>query len=206
MEYYYNDSPYESEDYIDDYESRLRQTDSYDDYGDVIAGLSNMSLGRKMQTVDCEECFPCIHLMSCNNQPCSTCKDAVKAECQNKFCLKHQSRENDLKCDCSTERLLTTYVNHPGKEVYGWFKCLKSTKKRNKNMTCNQWNSAHAWVQRGKLLTQDCKKCEAPRVPFKARLKEWRGNAETTDESKQPHDQARCEMCKRKRRPCWYDN
>merc|ERR1712147_240522 len=143
MAYYYNYSPYHSEN--DDYHDRLYETDSSDGYGDLIAGLSNMSLSEKQRAIDCKECFPCEHLTRCIalGQTCTTCKKAVKAGCQNKFCRKHQCRENSLKCDCATLRLKANYAGD-SKEVYGWFKCFKKQgrgKNQGKPVFCNRWNS-----------------------------------------------------------------
>ena len=77
--------------------------------------------------------------------------------CQNKWCHKHHCREKDFKCSCTTERLLAIF-RRGKKSVYGHFRCDKCWK---------MWHSALAWVENGRLLTQDCKICNYRMSPFK---------------------------------------
>jgi len=157
---------------------------------------------KKQPTLNCGKCFPCEHLKTCPDRSCGphdsceTCIDALQVGCQNKFCEKHQCRVNSLKCDCTTKFLRQKY-SRGSKEVYGWFKCHKTKQQ------CNRWNSAHAWVEKGSFLSQNCKKCEKPCAPFKARLKEWRGDNKE-DVKELPHDEERCQKCRRLGRACWY--
>ena len=52
---------------------------------------------------------------------------------------------------------------------------------------CNLWQSAHVWIENGRLLTQQCKKCEAPCTPFKVKKKDWSGESI----SEKPHDEVK---------------
>ena len=163
----------------------------YSEY-ELVSGFNHMSVEDKDTIIDCEECFTCEHLMDCDSYDCHTCEKAVEIGCQNKFCTRHNCRENSLKCKCTTERLLqefadTRYLPKRAKEVFGWFSC--SEKRGKKTIICKRWNSAHAWIEMGKLLTQQCQKCEKPCKPVKVKRKEWRGQQEASGEK--PHDEVK---------------
>ena len=175
---------------------------------DLVSRLSRMNVGQKLSpgrtyvtkitsqkksVIDCKECFTCNHLTGCSLYNCGTCKKAVETGCQNKFCKRHKCRENEMKCNCTTRRLLsqfsdTSHLRKGSKEVFGWFNC--SQKRGEKTIVCKRWNSAHAWIDMGKLLTQQCQKCKKPCRPIKVKLKEWRGGQESSGEK--PHDEVNC--------------
>ena len=158
----------------------------------LISGFSCLSVGQKHEIIDCKECFTCEHLNNCSLQHCDTCEKAIEVGCQNKFCTLHNCRENSLKCNCTTNRLITKFANtrhlpKGSKEVFGWFNCSK--KKGRETVVCKRWNSAHAWIENGKLLTQRCQRCEKPCKPIKVKRKEWRGQQEASGDK--PHDQVK---------------
>ena len=147
MAYYYDD-----EDYY--YES------SDDDVDALTTGLSGLTVADKESIIDCGDCFSCEHLETCDYdlEDCDDCaKIVTEIGCQNRWCSRHNCRENALKCTCTTERLKAKYQNG-SKAVFGHFKCKRCKK---------TWTSARAWVERGELLTQDCKKCNVTMKPFK---------------------------------------
>ena len=162
---------------------------------DLISGFSRLSVGQKNAVIDCKRCFTCEHLAGCSSYNCGCSKTAVEIGCQNKFCQLHQCRENNLKCDCTTKRLLLKYADtrrgksgkRSGKEVFGWFECTK--KRTNKTLVCKRWNSAHTWIEMGKFLTQQCQNCEKPCRPIKVKQKEWRGEQEAV--GNKPHDEVK---------------
>ena len=198
MSYYYG-TYYEESD-SDDYQYGGyyydKESDNhYDDnhYADDLVSIFNgLSIEQKNAVVDCGECFTCEHLTVCDSFGCDTCEKAVEIGCQNEFCKLHNCRENSLKCTCTTERLLIQYADtrrlpKGAKEVFGWFNCFE---KRGKNtVVCKRWNSAHAWIEMGKLLTQQCQRCEQPCKPVKVKQKEWRGQQEASGE--RPHDEVK---------------
>ena len=112
----------------------------------------------RASVIDCGKCFSCSHASVCREVVCATCRIIVKKiGCQNKWCTKHQCRENSFNCSCTTERLLKKHVKGR-KSVYGHFKCNECGKK---------WTSALAWIKQGQLLEQACKDCNFSVKPFK---------------------------------------
>ena len=153
---------YFDDDYEDSYDSYDYEDDSYEgsdsDVDALANGLSGVSLANKLSIIDCGDCFSCTHIRSCNKIHCIDCVKIVnEIGCQNKWCDRHNCRENALKCSCTTERLLLKYENGT-KSVFGHFRCKRCKK---------SWNSALAWIEYGELLKQDCKRCNNSMRPFK---------------------------------------
>ena len=178
------------------YGSNIPYDDNYYEYessdDELVTGFNRLSVKDKKAIIDCKECFTCEHLTVCTSYHCGTCEQAIKIGCQNKFCKRHNCRESSSKCTCTTEKLLLEFANtrhlrKGAKEVFGWFSC--SEKKGKKTVICKRWNSAHAWIEMGKLLTQQCQKCEKPCKPVKVKRKEWRGQQEASGEK--PHDEVK---------------
>merc|ERR1712227_1039471 len=162
------------------------------DLDELVNGFSGLSVTEKKSIIDCGSCFSCEHVKLCPDTYCEDCSKIVnEIGCQNKWCNKHHSRENALKCSCTTNRLLKKYENGK-KSVFGHFRCKVCQKK---------WTSAFAWVELGELLTQECKKCNVAVKPFKVKSKEWRGS-NREEKATDPHDEQRCQMCKQLGRPC----
>ena len=139
-------------------------SEDYEDDVDVLANVfSGMSVRSKKAVFDCGECYSCEHLEDCDyedtyEEECDECTLILtKIGCQNKWCYRHNCRENALQCNCTTIRLKEKY-KHGRKSVFGHFNCRECN---------NAWPSAFAWIKNGQLLKQDCKMCEYPVKPFK---------------------------------------
>merc|ERR1712227_207005 len=121
MPYYYDSDGY---DYYENSDS---------DLDELVNGFSGLSVTEKKSIIDCGSCFSCEHVKLCPDTYCEDCSKIVnEIGCQNKWCNKHHSRENALKCSCTTNRLLKKYENGK-KSVFGHFRCKKSKEWRGSN-------------------------------------------------------------------------
>ena len=87
------------------YYSSSDYTDAESDIDELTIKLSGVLVAKKSvieSVVDCGECFSCDHLENCEFEDCGTCEKIANCiGCQNKWCTKHNCRENALQWEDS---------------------------------------------------------------------------------------------------------